>query len=235
MYTLLIALIIALLISFAVIFFVDSYILAALAAVLVVIAINVLVGRYFMKKMTAVMEAVEKDIKAERIEPALEKLKRSYKFANWQFFTKKNVDSQIGSILYIKKRFDEALPYLKNSFVKNWPAMGMLASHYYRNKEYDKAFRTMEKTIASNKKESFPYSLYAYFLTEQRETDKAIAILTKGIAKIPLDERLAGELDNVRNRKKMKMQAYGPLWMQMHLGKSQDGARPYQALLANNV
>ena len=91
----------------------------------------------------------------------------------------------------------------------------------------------MEKTIAANKKECFLYSLYAYFLTEQGMTDKAIAVLTKGVAKNPLDTRLAGELDNVKNRKKMKIQAYGFLWAQMHLGKSQDGVRPYQALQMN--
>ena len=233
MYTLLIAVIAALLPSFAIWAFTESVILALVIAMLVVVAINVLVGRYFMKKMTALMEIVEKDLKAERIEPALEKLKGAYKFVNWQFLAKKNIDSQIGSILYVRKRFDEAFPYLKNSFVKNWPAMGMLASYYYRNKDYDKAFSTMEKTIASNKKEGFVYSLYAYFLTEQGRTDKAIAVLTKGTAKLPLDERLAGELDSIKNRKKMKIQSYGPMWMQMHLGKSQDGARPYQALLAN--
>ncbi len=233
MYTLLIDVLVALLLSYATWFFSGSILLAALVAVFVVVGINVLVGRFFLKRMTAVMNAVEKDLKAERIEAALDKLKIAYKFANWQFLAKKNIDSQIGSILYIRKRFDEALPYLKNSFIKNWSAMGMLASYYYRNKDYDKAFSTMEKTVASNKKEGFVYSLYAYFLTEQGQTDKAIALLTKGVAKLPLDERLAGELDSVRNRKKVKIQSYGPLWMQMHLGKAQDGARPYQALLAN--
>ena len=234
MYTLLIAVIVALLLSFITYLLAwNSIILAVAVAVVVALGINILVGRYFLKKMTALLETVEKDLKAERIEPALEKLKGAYKFTNWQFLAKKNIDSQIGSILYMRKRFDESLPYLKNSFIKNWSAMGMLASYYYRGKDYKKAFSVMEKTVAANKKEPFVYSLYAYFLSERGDTDKAIAVLTKGASKLPLDERLASELDSVRNRKKMKIQAYGPIWMQMHLGKSQDGARPYQALLAN--
>ncbi|MDR0453678.1 MAG: tetratricopeptide repeat protein [Deferribacteraceae bacterium] len=233
MYTLLIAVIAALLLFTAIFWLSGSYIISALIGVLSALAINILVGRYFSKKIMALMESVEKDLKADRIESALERLKSAYKYTQWQFLSKKNIDSQIGCILYVRKRFDEALPYLKNSFVRNWSAMGMLASYYYRGKEYNKAFEIMEKTVAVNKKEGFVYSLYAYFLSEQGKTDKAISVLTKGVAKIPLNERLAGELDNLKNRKKIKMQAYGTLWIQMHLGKAPEGAKQYQALLAN--
>jgi tetratricopeptide (TPR) repeat protein len=191
------------------------------------------VGRYFLKKLTALMNSVEKDLRAERIEPALEKLRKGYKYAPWQLLVKKQIDSQIGSILYLRKRFDEALPYLEKSIARNWSAMCMLAAHHYRHKNYAAAYKVMEKTVLSNKKEAFVYSLYAYFLSEQGHTDKAIQVLTRGHKKLPLDERISGELDSLKNRKKVKIQNYGPLWIQLHLGKSQDGVKSYQALILN--
>ena len=234
MYTLLIALVLAG-ISAAVLWTVTgSVILSVIFPVIVVVLVNVLFGRHFYKKMMALMEAVEKDIKADRIDIAIEKLKSGYAFSNWQFMSRKQIDSQIGSLLYARKRFDEAYPLLSNSIAKNWPAMCMLASYHYRNKDYEKAFKVMDKTVASNKKEGFVYSLYAFMLSEQGKVDKAIDVLNKGVKKLPLDEKLSGELDAVKNKKKIKMQAYGAFWMQMHLGaKTQDGVKQYQSFLMN--
>jgi tetratricopeptide (TPR) repeat protein len=212
---------------------VESWVLSAMLFVAGVIGVNFALGRHFMKKMTALMESVEKDLRSERMDVAIEKLKSGYSFSKWQFLVKKQIDSQIGSIYYIRKKFDEAIPYLKNSFSKNWGALAMLASHHYRGKEYAEAYKVMDSAISANKKEPFVYSLYAYFLSEQGQTDKAIEVLGAGLKKIPLSERLQSELDSVRNRKKIKMQNYGPQWMQLHLGKSQDGAKSYQMHLMN--
>jgi predicted negative regulator of RcsB-dependent stress response len=183
--------------------------------------------------ITTLMEVVEKDIRSERVEAAIEKLKGAYKYQHWQLFLKKQLDSQIGSLLYAKKRFDEAYEYLQNTFAKNWPAMCMLASYHYRNKDYDKANAVMAKAVKSNKKEAFPYSLYAYMLVEQDQQAKAVEVLTKAESKLPLDERLRNELEAVRNNKKIKMQNYGAMWLQMHLGKVPEGGKQYQALLMN--
>lgn len=232
MLTLLIAAGLGIIIGYGTWYLVGSVLLSIIILVLVIVGVNLLVGRYFLKKITALMGAVEKDLRAERIEPALEKLKSAYRYAPWQFFMKKQLDSQVGSVLYVRKRFDEALPYLKNSFGKNWSALCMLAAYYWRAKDYAAAFKVMDKAVAGNKKEPFVYSLYAYFLTERKQMDQAIAVLTKGKQKIPLNERIANELDAVKNNKKIKIQTYGALWMQLHLGKAQDGAKSYQTFLA---
>ena len=212
---------------------VGSILLSVFIFIAALLGINFLVGKHFMKKMTALMESVEKDLRSEKMDRAVEKLKSGYSYGKWQFFVKKQIDSQIGSIYYIRKKFDEALPYLENSFNRNWGAMAMLASHHFRTKNYEKTYKVMDETVAANKKEPFVYSLYAWFLSEQKNDDKAIAILTKGLKKLPLNERLQSEADSLKNRKKIKMQNYGAMWMQLHLGKSADGARPYQMHLAN--
>jgi tetratricopeptide (TPR) repeat protein len=233
MFTLIIAIFIGALLGGGIYYLVESWLLSSIVFILIVVGVNFLAGKYFMKKMTALMESVEKDLRSERMDLAVDKLKSGYAFAKWQFFVKKQLDSQIGSIYYIRKKFEDALPYLKNSFSKNWGALAMLASYYYRNKSYNEAYKVMDEAVAANKKEPFVYSLYAYFLSEQGQADRAIKTLAAGLKKIPLSERLQGELDNVKNRKKIKMQVYGPQWMQLHLGKSQDGAKSYQMHLMN--
>jgi tetratricopeptide (TPR) repeat protein len=212
---------------------VGSILLSSVTGVLVVIGINFFSGKLVMKKMSALMLDVEKDLKSERYDMAVDKLTGAYRFAKWQIFVKKQLNANIGSIRYMQKKFDEAFPYLKDSFIKSWMSMSMLAAYYYRKQNYKETFKVMEKVISANSKEAFPYSLYAWFLTERGEVDKAIKILTRAVAKVPLDERLSSELEAVKNRKKLKIQNYGALWLQLHLGKSPDGVRQYQIFAAN--
>lgn len=208
-----------------------SYILSSLTFIAGVLVFNFLVGRYFMNKLTAVFNSTEKDIKSGKADVAIEKMKTGYKYAKWQFLVKQQIDSQIGIILYANKRFDEALPYLKRSLKGNYMAMSMLAAYYYKQKDYDNMKAVMEKSSKANKKDSFTQCLYAYFLSETGDVDGAIAVLTKAIKKIPSDERLQNASDALKNRKKIKMQAYGTLWLQLHLAKMPDGVKQYQTLI----
>lgn len=233
MFTLMISASIGLIVGIAIWFPVKSIILSISLGVIAAVASNALFGRRFYKIITSLMESVEKDIKADRIEIAIEKLKDAYKYSNWQLLLKKQLDSQIGSLLYARKRFDEALPYLKNSYKKSWPALCMLASYHYKTKEYGKAYALLEKVTKDNKKDGFPYSLYAYMLMEQGQADKALSVLNIAAQKMPKNEKIQGELEAVRNKKKLKMQSYGAMWLQMHLGKSQEGAKQYQMHLMN--
>ena len=158
-------------------------------------------------------------------------MKAGYKYAKWQFLVKQQIDSQIGIILYANKRFDEALPYLKNSLKANWMSMSMLAAYYYKQKDYANMKAVMEKSSKANKKDSFTQCLYAYFLSETGDVDGAIAVLAKAMKKLPSDERLQNASDALKNRKKIKMQAYGTLWLQLHLAKMPDGIKQYQTLI----
>jgi tetratricopeptide (TPR) repeat protein len=231
--TLLIALIAAAVLGYLVWVLVGSILLSSIIGVLVIAGINILSGRLIMKKMSALMAEAEKDLKSERYDMAVEKLTGGYRFSKWQIFVKKQLNANIGSIRYMQKRFDEAFPYLKDSFIKSWMSMCMLAAYYYKKQNYPETFKVMEKAVSANSKEAFPYSLYAWFLSERGEVDRAIKILTRGTAKLPLDGKLSSELEAVKNRKKLKIQNYGALWLQLHLGKTPDGIRPYQIFTAN--
>ena len=208
-----------------------SFVLASITFVVGILVFNFFMGRYFMNKLTAVFNSTEKDIKSGKADIAIEKMKTGYKYAKWQFLVKQQIDSQIGIILYANKRFDEALPYLKNSLKANWMSMSMLAAYYYKQKDYANMKAVMEKSSKANKKDSFTQCLYAYFLSETRDVDGAIAVLAKAMKKLPSDERLQNASDALKNKKKIKMQAYGTLWLQLHLAKMPDGIKQYQTLI----
>jgi hypothetical protein len=54
-------------------------------------------------------------------------------------------------------------------------------------------------------------------MVESGETVRAKEILAKGLKKIPGDEKLKDNLDNLEKGKKMNMRTYGDLWFQFHL------------------
>lgn len=199
-----------------------------------ILGLNFFIGKKFLTKLTNLFKSVEKDLQAGRTEKAVEKLKAGYPIAKWQFLVKEQIDSQIGVIYYTSRHFDQAEPYLKNAFSKNWMAMSMLAATHYKAGEMDKVIKVMDKGIKGAPKECFMYSLYAWFLLEKGEKEKAVQVLTKGVEKNPADERLISNLDAVKNGKKIKMQNYGNYWLQMHLGgKTPQGGAQYQQFLMN--
>jgi len=199
-----------------------------------ILGLNFYIGKKFMKKLEGLFKSVEKDIQGGRVEKAVEKLKSGYPYSKWQFMVKEQIDSQIGILYYTSKSFDKAEPYLENAFSKNWMAMSMLAASKFKKGDMERVKKVMDKGIKGAPKEPFMYALYAYFLMEKGEKDRAIEILSKGVDKNPIDERLSSNLDALKNGKKLKMQNYGNYWLQMHLGgKNPQGGQQYQQFLMN--
>lgn len=231
MFTLLIAICVGTVFGFLGYLIYPSFVLAGLMFTAALIIFNIIMSRYFMKKLTAIFNSCEKDLKASRTDAAIEKMKLGYKFINWQFMVKQQIDSQIGIILYASKRFEEALPYLKNTMKRNWMGMSMLAAHHYKEKHFADAKKVMAASVKANPKDSFTQVLNAYFLSETGEQDAAIAALLKASKKMPTDEKIENALDSLKNNKKIKMQGYGAIWMQLHLMKSPDGVKQYQTLI----
>jgi tetratricopeptide (TPR) repeat protein len=178
-----------------------------------------LLSRRIMKKLTALMETVQRDVQAGRTDKAVRTLQNSFSLGNWQFFVKSQLNAQIGTILYLKKDFGQAFEYLQKAFSRHWVAMGMLAVCYMKRNKPKKMIETFEKATSVNKKESLLWSLYAYCLEKIGEKDKAVEALEKGIKKGAADDCLLANLEALKSGKKMKMMAYGDLWHQFHLEK----------------
>lgn len=175
-------------------------------------------SRYISKKLMAVLEQAGKDMQGQRFEKAIREMKDALRFGPWQLYVGDQINSQIGMAYYVKRDFSNAFPYLEKSFFKNWAAMAMLAISYMKRQKKDKMEKTFDKAVQWNGKESLLWNLYAYCLAEEcGEKTKAIAVLEKGLKKLPGDSHILENLGHLQSGQKMKMRSFGDLWYQFHL------------------
>ncbi len=190
-----------------------------IAALVVFFAVFLLVARLVMKKLGEIMQQAQRDVMANRSEKAIRDLQAAMKYNLWQFYIKQQINSQIGSIHYIKREFNDAIPYLEKGFVRHWAAMAMLAISYMKKNKPGKMKETFEKTIAGSRKEPMVYALYAFCLDHIHEKSQAIEVLKNGIKKTGGDERLSENVALLEAGKRMKMKGFGDMWYQFHLEK----------------
>ena len=200
-------------------FVTDNIVIASAASVLVFAGVFILITRIVMKKMGQLMETAQRDVMANRTEKAVATIKSGLKYGPWQLYAKQQIYSQLGTILYMKREFSEALPYLEKGFVRNWMSMAMLGISYMKKNKPAKMKETFDMAIKGARKESMLYALYAFCLDRSNERDKAVAILEKGLKKLPGDERLQENIELLKAGKRMKMKGYGDVWYQFHLEK----------------
>ena len=175
-------------------------------------------SRYISTKLMAILEQAGKDLQGQRFEKAIREMKEALRFGPWQLYVTDQINSQIGMAYYVRRDFSNAFPYLEKSFFKNWAAMGMLAICYMKRQKKDKMEQTFEKAVQWNGKESLLWNLYAYCLAEEcSEKSKAIAVLEKGLKKMPGDSAITENLENLQAGRKMKMRSFGDPWYQFHL------------------
>ncbi len=179
----------------------------------------IIITRIVMKKVGAVMESAQRDVLANRSEKAIATLQNAFKYGSWQFYVKPQIYSQIGTIQYIKRDFNEAIPNLEKGFVRNWAAMSMLAIAYMKKNKTTQMVKTFDKTIPGSRKEPMLYALYAFCLDKVGDRSKAIEVLQKGLKKTGNDERLQENIELLQAGKKMKMKGFGDMWYQFHLEK----------------
>jgi len=183
--------------------------IASSASMVTFLLIYFLVTRFVMKKVGALMEATQRDIQAGRAEKAVATLKSGFKYAKWQFFIKGQINAQIGTILYLKRDFNNAFEYLQKAFVRHWVAMGMLGICYMKRNKVPKMIETFDRATSANKKEPMLWNLYGYCLEKVGEKSKAIAVMEKGLKKAGGNDAMQANLEALKQGRKMKMQLYG--------------------------
>lgn len=194
--------------------------LSSLIGLTAFVGVYLLLMRYFMKKVADLMEAAQRDLQAGHVEKAIKIMQTGFRYAPWQLFVKGQINSQIGTIYYLKKDFGTAAEYLEKGFVRHWIGMAMLAIIYMRRNQPAKMSETFDKALAAAKKEDLLYGVYAYCLEKIGKREKALEILEKGIGKASRTDILQANLEALQAGKKMKMMGYGDMWFQFHLEKT---------------
>ena len=194
-----------------------SWWISLLIALPVLLGSFVLISRIVTKKLEEIMASAMKDIQSQRFEKGLRDLKSAFKYGKWQIYVTGQLNSTIGMVYYVKRDFSNAFPYLEKGFFKNWVTMGMLAVTYMKRNKRDKMKDTFEKALLGSPKESLLWALYAYCLSDCGDAGRAKEVLERGLKKLPGDEKLKQNLELLGEGKKMKMKAYGEMWLQFHL------------------
>src|SRR6266850_4858413 len=99
----------------------------------------ILLARRSGKQLEAVMAVAQKEMMARKPERAVEALQQAFALGRWQFGVSSSLHANIGVLLYVQKKFDEAEPHLRKSIgtlLRLWQAQAMLAAILYRQKKY---------------------------------------------------------------------------------------------------
>lgn len=183
------------------------------------IGVYIYLARRTLGQLREYVQEAQQRVQSRNVDAAIEKLKSAYPLASWQFLVKSQIDGQIGTILYSAKRFDDALPYLKRSFSKNWVARAMLGVYYYKNKKYEKMREIFEEAAVANKDKPLLWNLYAYCLWKSRNRSDAIDVLNRALENNEDDKKTKDNLNALQNGNKMKMRGWGQMWYQFHLDR----------------
>jgi tetratricopeptide (TPR) repeat protein len=191
-----------------------------LVGLIVFTILYIILLKQVMNRINAAMEAVQKDIMANRPEAAIHKLEQMQKkYAPWQFFIKKQMNAQIGMVHYLRRDFGKAYDYLNQGFVRHWVAMAMLAIIQMKRNQPKQMIATFDRALAVTRKEPLLWNLYAFCLDKIGDRNKAVTIMEKGLKKLGNNDILATNLEILRAGGRMKMQAYGDVWYQFQLEK----------------
>lgn len=186
---------------------------------IVFVGVFIFMARRILKQTEVIIGEAQREFKNQNIDRGIEVLERARPLARWQFLLGSQIDGQIGSVLFMGKRFDEAESYLKRSFKKNWVAQAQLGVLHYKRKDFAQMKEVFEVAVASNKKESLLWNLYAYTLWKQGKRDEAIEVLNRAMEALGDDDKTERNLKALKNNRKMKMRGWNMMWYQFHLDR----------------
>ncbi len=196
-----------------------SLLLLILPALAAFSAVFYLLNRQVSRRVQALMDGVQKDLTAGRVDKAVDSLRQGFALAGRQFLLASQFHGALGVLLYARKEFDDALPHLEKSFFRDWQAQATLGALYFQRRDHARMVEAFERAVKAGKKEGLPWSVYAYCWQKAGENAKAQAVLARAVEVNPTDDRLRANLTAVQNGKRIKMRAYEPAWFQFHLEK----------------
>lgn len=192
---------------------------AILPALAVTVAVYYLLARRNSKAVEALMERTQTEIQQGRADNAIRVLRQGYPHCRWVFLLRAQLDGQIGTILFMNRKFDEAEPLLEKAWSRHWIARGMLAVHWFKKHDPKKAFQVLDAAIASNRKEAMLYGIKAFMKVKLKDRDGARDTLIEAARRLPKNEVIATNLVRLQNGQDLRMSEFGDVWWNFHLEK----------------
>jgi len=194
---------------------------------LVFLGLYVVLGRRSFMQLQVVMQQVqaelssmnpsnkkEQQVKADK---AVKMLEAALPLGKWQFLLEGEVYGQIGMIKFLFKDFEGAMAAFAKTGPRNYFARAMQASVLFQKKDFQGMEKSFEDAVKHGKKEGLMWAAYAWCLLQNKESEKALKVLARGVEANPSDEKLKSALTAVQNDKRLKMKAWEPMWWQLGL------------------
>ena len=195
-----------------------SLVEAVIPGVVIAVAVYILISRRTGKRIELILLAAQKELMAGRVDKAIQVIEGARPFARWQFFVDRVLNSQLGSIHFLRKEYNKALPLLEKSDPRHWVARVMLAVLHYRKKDYGKMDQEFAVAERYSAKQGLLYCVWAWCLWKNDNAEQAMRVLARGDKALEgKDERLKHNLLNLKNGKKMKLRGYADQWYQFGL------------------
>jgi len=192
----------------------------------VFLALLVVMGRRSFVQLQAVIQAVQAELSSmtankkeqqAKADKAIKMLEAALPLGKWQFLIEAEIYGQIGMIKHLFKDFDGALAAFQKSSQRNYFAKAMQAAIYFQKKNFDAMKLSFEDAVKHGNKESLMWAAYAWCLMQNKQSDDALRVLSRGVEQNPSDEKLKKALTALQNDKRLKMSPWEPMWWQLGL------------------
>jgi tetratricopeptide (TPR) repeat protein len=175
------------------------------------------------QRINPLVEEAQRHLQGGRREMALQSLRSGLKLGAWHPLLEGQLRAQIGALLYDSGDLDGALPELERASKRPWESRAFLACAHFKKRAGDPMKRAFEDAVKVGDKDGLSWTLYAWCMNARGDKDAALAVLKRGIEKLPTDQRLKNNLELVQEGKKLKVAPYGDRWARFQLDGSVPG------------
>ena len=178
-------------------------------------------ARRTLRQLEAIMLEAQRELTAARqgnalnparVDAGIKRIRDGFALSRWQFLVEGQVHAQLGMILFMLDKTDEARPHLEKSFIRIAQARAMLAVLHYKAHHGEAMIKAFEEAVTAEKKNSLIWSTYAWCLKESGLREKALETVARGLKEIPSDEKLKENQLALQNGERMRMKGYGQEW-----------------------
>jgi tetratricopeptide (TPR) repeat protein len=175
------------------------------------------ISRIISRRIEPEFLAVQKQMQAGATRSAIQGLEALLPMARWQVMLKGQIYAQLGCLQYTLGDDKDAAESLTRASRRSAEAQLFLAALQVRQKQIDQAKKTLEDTIAFNKKQMLPYNALAWLLVKEGERKEAIDVLLRAEKADKDSEATKDNLNRVQNGKKLNMKRFGMSWYALKL------------------
>tara|TARA_R110002072_G_scaffold20391_3_gene74127 strand:+ start:1755 stop:2525 length:771 start_codon:yes stop_codon:yes gene_type:complete len=174
-----------------------------------------LVSRLVGKKIQPFLEAAQRHAGASKVDQAVEAYEGARKYANWQLFLDKQINTQIGILHYAMGEEEKAAEFLAKGYPKIPQGPLVLGALLYRAGKTDEAKKALEQGMQFNKDSAMLPNLLAWIHEKEGDRDAAVAVLNGTSKAVKANAETADNLDRLKNNKRMNMKGFGQNWFML--------------------